>query len=205
MTSPLGHSLGAYIANAGRCPRLPVDQPLMGRHLFSRPVVVSVLLLIFAGNAPDLDFLWGAWMGDMNTYHHCPSHSITAIFIFSALLWWLLPLLKLPRYQAFTGGLAYGSHLLLDWFTTDRTLPYGMQLYWPFDDRYVLASKAYFINIDHGDMGSTVLDALPAIFSAHNLGAMGLELLVLGPTALFVLFLRRRRGQLDVIRVSQAG
>ena len=187
MTSPVGHSLGAYIANGGTFP----DARAQARDV--KGLMSGFALLIFAANAPDLDFFWGAWMGDMNGLHHGPSHSIAAVFIFLALVWLLLRVFAQPRGLAITAGLAYASHLLLDLFTADRTPPYGMQLYWPFDDRYVLASKAYFLNIEHGDMGSTVLDALPAIFSAHNLTAIGFELLVLGPPALILLLLRRYR------------
>jgi len=187
MTSPVGHSLGAYIANGGTFPDVR-RQAGNVKHL-----VTGSALLIFAANAPDLDFFWGAWMGDMNRLHHGPSHSIAAAFIFFVLVWLLLRVFAQPRGLAITAGLAYASHLLLDMFTADRTPPYGMQLFWPFSDQYVLASKAYFQNIEHGDMGSTVLDALPAIFSAHNLTAIGFELLVLGPPALILLLLRRNR------------
>lgn len=185
MPSPVGHSLGAYIASGGVFPNVST------RAGDTRHLLIGFALLIFAGNAPDLDFFWGAWMRDMNVFHHGPSHSIAAVFIFATLAWLLLRVFMHPRGLAITAGLAYLSHLILDLFTADRTLPYGMQLFWPFDDRYVLASKAYFLNIEHGDMGSTVLDALPAIFSAHNLAAIGFEVLVLGPFAL-ILFLRRR-------------
>lgn len=187
MPSPIGHSLGAYIATGGGFP----DTSMRAGN--ARQLLIGFALLIFAGNAPDLDFFWGAWMGDMNAYHHGPSHSIAAVFTFFALAWLLLHVFRQPRGLAITAGLAYLSHLLLDLFTADRTLPYGMQLFWPFDDQYVLASKAYFMNIEHGDMGSTVLDALPAIFSAHNLTAIGFELLVLGPPALILFLLRRNR------------
>ncbi len=190
MTSPVGHSLGAYIANGGRYPAISP-----GQGLEPKAVIASLAWLVFAANAPDLDFVWGAWMGDMNTYHHGPSHSITAIFIFAALLWLVLPLLKQSRRLALTGALAYGSHLLLDMFTADRTPPFGMQLLWPFDTQYWLASQVYFLNIEHGNMGSTVLASLPAIFSAHNLTAIGFELLVLGPPALLIFVFRYMRVQ----------
>lgn len=187
MPSPVGHSLGAYIATGGVFPNVST------RANNTRRLIIGFAILIFSGNAPDLDFFWGAWMGDMNSFYHGPSHSIGAVFIFFALVWLLLRIFRQPRGLAITAGLAYLSHLILDLFTADRTLPYGMQLFWPFDERYVLASKAYFLNIEHGDMGSTVLDALPAIFSAHNLTAIGFEMLVLGPPALILFILRRNQ------------
>jgi len=189
MTSPVGHSLGAYVANRGRyassCEEL---RPHRSAH------VVALVFLIFAANAPDLDFIWGAWNGNMNVYHHGPSHSIVAIFIFATLLWGITSLFPLYRYLVGMGGLAYASHIALDMVTADQAAPFGMQLLWPFSDEYMLAPRTFFLNIEHGSLGESVFAVIPAIFTAHNLSAIGFELLILGPPALLTFFWRRRVG-----------
>jgi len=178
MTSPVGHGLGAYLANRGRYPAT-VDGS-------KYQLIAGLALLVFAGNAPDLDFIWGAWKGDMNAYHHGPSHSIVAVFLFAGLLWGLTAFFRQYRYLAVSGGLAYASHIVLDLVTIDKAAPYGMQLLWPFSDAYMLAPWAFFLNIEHGNLGESVFTIIPAIFTAHNISAIGFELLILGPPALLM-------------------
>ncbi len=180
MTSPVGHSLGGYIV-AGRHPSNPVFSKLLA----------GLMFLVFAANAPDLDFLVGAWMGDFNGYHHRASHSIAAGLIFAGVVYLIGRWLKFPAaYLALSGGLAYLSHIGLDLITNDTHAPFGLQLYWPFSEQFIIAPQYLFINIEHGRMDDTWRSALPAIFSKHNLVAMGIELAILGPLALIVFWRR---------------
>lgn len=188
MTSPVGHSLGGYIVG-GRRSSIHAT-PAAG----IMPVLSSLLFIVFAANAADLDFLLGAWMGDFNGYHHRGSHSIAAVLGFTAVVYFMASLLKLHAGTlAATGGLAYASHLALDWLTADTTAPFGLQLFWPVSEQFMLAPQNLFLNIEHGAMTDSMVHALPSIFSLHNLAAIGLELLILGPLAMITFWRRKSK------------
>lgn len=184
MSSPVGHSLGGYIF-AGRFQSATVS---------SFGVIGAFIFIIFAANAPDLDFLAGAAMGDFNGYHHRESHSIMAVFLFAGLVYLIGALLKLRAGNlAAMGALAYASHLALDFVANDNTAPFGMQLLWPFNDHFYIAPQFIFMNIEHGAMSDGMIKSLPSIFSMHNLTAIGLELAILGPLALIVYWRRKHK------------
>lgn len=177
MTSPVGHMLGGYIA--------------AGRYCKRASILSSLMVLIFAANAPDLDFLYGAIRGDFNGLHHGASHSIGAVIMFVALVYAFCKALNKQAGQlSAIAGLAYSSHLALDLVTVDTTAPHGMKLFWPINEHYILAPQTLFQNIEHGAMGDSLLAALSSIFSMHNLVSVGAEILVLGPLALFLYWRR---------------
>jgi membrane-bound metal-dependent hydrolase YbcI (DUF457 family) len=80
--------------------------------------------------------------------------------------------------------LAFTSHLLLDWLGADPTPPYGLQVFWPFSDRWYISGLDLFRGT-----------ARRNIFTAHsmwiNATALAQEIAITGPIA-WVVF--RRRG-----------
>ena len=181
MTSPVGHVLGGLIVSrwgVGRAGLSRVESANAKLHSWQ-----GGLFIAFAANAPDLDFIPGIVQGSFGAYHHGPTHSLAAIPLFMLLvalgskLWTT----RLQWSWVAVAGLAYASHILLDLFTGDNTLPYGMQLFWPFSPAYYLGPYALFSDIHHGGVGSGLSHSLGLIFSRHNLAAVGLELLVLLP------------------------
>ena len=186
MTSPVGHSLGGYIFAGGEVHRTAKIDSIWA-------ILASVVLVVFSANAPDLDFLVGAALGDFNGYHHRASHSIVGTLLFTALMFLVSRVFKWPSPRlAIMSGLAYASHILLDLFTKDSAAPFGMQLFWPMSEQFYIAPQQLFLKIDHGGMGSTMMQAIPTIFSMHNLLAVGLELAILGPIALIVYWRRQQ-------------
>ena len=184
MSSPVGHSLGGYII-AGRYQPAAVS---------SIGFIGAIVFLIFSANAPDLDFLAGAAMGDFNGYHHRASHSVAAVFLFAGLVYLVAVLLKLRAANlAAMGALAYASHLALDFISDDKSAPFGMQLLWPINEHFYIAPQFIFMNIEHGAMSDGMISSLPSIFSMHNLTAIGLELTILGPLALIVYWRRTHK------------
>ncbi len=175
MTSPVGHCLGGW--------------------LVSKPSTLNwrwLLFIFFAANAADLDFFVGALQGQVNRYHHMASHSLFAAVVFTTLTYLIAKRLKLDAaYAAMVGGLAYSSHLFLDAFTIDSSAPIGMQLIWPLSQEYFIAPYTFFTNIHHGSKGDTLWEALAPIFSAHNAGAIALELIVLTPVLILVKLIRK--------------
>jgi hypothetical protein len=83
---------------------------------------------------------------------------------------------------------AYASHLLLDLLGADPNPPSGIQLLWPFSDRWFISGFDWFPGTErrlgHPDMIAT------------NARALVSELLILGPTtALAWMAMRRRRSR----------
>jgi membrane-bound metal-dependent hydrolase YbcI (DUF457 family) len=141
MPSPIGHALGgvavAWTADL-------VD----GRRSSPR------FAAICAGVAtlPDADLL-------LRGLHRTGSHSLTAavvVFIITAVVTGQVtapvPDRARPRETrwrpqwraALVCGAAYGSHLLLDWLGVDNVPPRGIQLLWPFSERWFISDWDIF-------------------------------------------------------------
>jgi membrane-bound metal-dependent hydrolase YbcI (DUF457 family) len=171
MATPIGHALaGCAIAACAR-PRLKPG------------------ILIFAGvaaNAADLDFIPGWLIGDAGRYHHTGSHSLAAALLFGVLAA-LIARCWRPTRGAVSlgalGALAYASHPLLDALSMDTGFPYGCPLLWPFSEHYFIAPRALFQDVYRGDW--------IILLGAHNRGALGRELGILGGLLLGVLAGRR--------------
>jgi len=183
MPSPVGHILGGLISATLAS---GVAQPATKSGLDWR----YGLFLVFAANAPDLDFVPGMLIGSIGEYHHLASHSLMAAVIFSALVFVVMQRWRSheARKWAMLAAVAYLSHILLDLFTADYRAPYGMQLFWPFSQDFFIAPFSIFSDIHHGGVGDTLQGTLFLLFSRHNLVAIGLELAILLP----VLWLSRK-------------
>ena len=164
MPSPVGHFLGGVIAG------LAIAPPPAARGSAQRAVVRLGLL----GVAPDVDFLFGA--------HSTYSHSIGAAAIVGAVAWtWGRP----RWWVAAACAAAWGSHVALDWLGTDMGAPIGIMALWPFDNTHHLSSLHWFLPIHRafGELSTWT----------RNLRAILRELLLLGPLALGVFWVRRRQ------------
>lgn len=165
MASPVAHSLAGIIVyfTAHR-----------------RPTAVSrdLLWLILAANIADFDLIPSVLMGDHSLYHRTLSHSITGALLFAAIVYavcrwrehsrpWRMTLLM------FT---AYLSQLVVDWLSFDTGPPAGIPLFWPFSHEHYIADPTVFLNIERDDM-------LSAPIILHNVKAVLLEIIVLGPPA----------------------
>lgn len=127
MPTPIGHSIGGYVA--GR-----LSDPA-GRLTWRAAVVIGVIL----GNLPDADFIPGLLVGEPGAYHRGISHSVGAALAVS------LGVAALGGARLGTGFrplflialAAYGSHLVLDAVMPDTRGVVGVPLFWPLSDRYV--------------------------------------------------------------------
>jgi membrane-bound metal-dependent hydrolase YbcI (DUF457 family) len=125
MPSPIGHMLAgvgvAWTAEA-----------VTRRALPPRTVVTCAILAAL----PDADLL-GPGM------HRTATHSLTAVltvFIVAAVVTG-----QVTRWRtAMLCAAAYASHLLLDWLGVDNFPPRGIQLLWPFSDRWVISDLDIF-------------------------------------------------------------
>lgn len=182
MATPIGHALAGY-AVYGLSP---------GIYHGKRPLFLPLCLGLAV--CPDLDFLPGILYGQPALYHQGISHSLgmaTGVGLAVALFYSRTPRTVLAYWGLFT--LAYASHLLLDVFGPDGRPPYGIPVFWPITDDYYLAPVQIFWGVHHAERTSaTIGEWLTAILDPLNLGAIGIEILVVLPVVLLTNYLRHR-------------
>jgi membrane-bound metal-dependent hydrolase YbcI (DUF457 family) len=152
MPSPVGHALaGAAVA------RLAPTR----RHVLACATLAAL---------PDLDLL-------LPIVHRTATHSVTAVavtFIVAAMVTG-----EVTRWKtAAVCALAYASHLFLDWLGMDRRPPFGLQMLWPFSDRWFISGADLF------PQTTRTLFTRAAIL--QNLHAVGVEVAIMLPIVLIV-------------------
>ena len=168
----------------------PVAHTLAGGAVWllarGRGDLILLILLVFAACAADLDFALNFLTGE--NYHHYFTHSIALSGIFSIAMYGVARAAKRerPGRDALLAGFAYLTHLFLDSFSKDTTPPYGMEMLWPFSERFVHAPVTLFSDVQRG--------TLAKLFSLHNWKSVGLEVLLVGPIFLGVWWWTRPRG-----------
>ena len=170
MPSPIGHVLaGAAVVYAGDA----IDR--------RRSPISLVATCALLGAVADLDLL-------LPRYHRSFTHSLTAvafIFIVAAAVTGEVTRLRASRLGGQGGGqarwrvalicaCAYASHLLLDWLGSDTLPPYGLQVYWPFINRFFVSGLNLFAETErrHLFSGPTLV---------QNLWAAAQEVAILAP------------------------
>lgn len=174
MPSPIGHALGG-VATAWSAERLLRRQGPAGRRPprtpTSRTGISTSLTLWCAALAvlPDADLLYPP-------IHRTVTHSIGAVIlvmiIAAGVTGWVTP--RIDWRTALICGLAYASHIFLDWLGVDPSPPFGIQALWPFSHRWFIAPWQIF-------PGTERREFLSAAAILTNLKAMAVETLILGP------------------------
>lgn len=173
MPSPLGHSLAGLAVGWLAEPRPTHDRGTV-RDSLSPFVLACAALAIL----PDADLLVPRW-------HRTATHSLTAtalIFIVAMVVTG-----KVTGKPAWRFSLAlvaaHLTHLLLDWLGTDRFLPPGFQLFWPFLDRFFYSGIDLFPAVERRLLRPEAL--------AVNAYAAAWEVLLVAPVALLAWRARR--------------
>lgn len=124
MPSPIGHSIGGYVA--GRL----ADR---GERLSRRAILLLGVLL---GSLPDFDFIPGIVLGAPGAYHRGVSHSVGAAVIVGCAVAVLgRKWLDVGTVDLFAiAAAAYGSHVLLDAILPDTRGVVGIPVFWPLSD-----------------------------------------------------------------------
>lgn len=175
MPSPVAHSLiGLAIGTAWLLPRSPWRE--WPARLWS--LRAPLLLSVFAANAPDLDYLPGIVLGDINAFHHTYTHTAAFVVGMAGLLALVYRLWARPAALAWATGLG-ASHLVADMLTADFRWPYGVMALWPFSDRYWISPITPFWHLSKSTWSDMV--------RWHNVQAVGVELLWVMPILLLVL------------------
>ena len=169
MPSPVLHSVvGALFA------RRQSDQ--------SRTASLVVLAaLIFAANAPDLDFVAGILVDAPTRFHRGASHSLLATAGFGVLSYLAA---RLAGYRSATWfgvamTLAFTSHLLLD-MLSPRGDPYrGVELGWPLIDERVSSPYRLFVGVRFDPRSDSFVGGLlRGDYLSHNLYVVATEVVL---------------------------
>jgi membrane-bound metal-dependent hydrolase YbcI (DUF457 family) len=115
----------------------------------SGPHRVGLLVgAIVLANAPDLDFLPGLAMGAPTAFHRGPTHSLMGVAVVALAAWWWARRAGPPQWRASWtatfAAVAFGSHLLIDYFTVDAVAPHGARFLWPLSDAHLHAPVPVF-------------------------------------------------------------
>jgi len=149
-----------------RCASL--DEAL--RFVWSRRAEMFICILI--ANAPDIDLLFGLFIGSLNRYHHLGTHTLGWTLL-TAFCIWLYSKFALKNHPVFAFWFVFlliASHLVVDLFTSDTKKPIGIMLAWPFSEEYWHSAMSIF----PAPAKKTVMD----IFSLRNLKNAGWEFLI---------------------------
>ena len=158
MPTPVGHAL-AGLAVAG----------IAGRGGAPKPT--HVVLLAVCAAAPDLDLLL-RFIDGVN-HHRGPSHSL-GMAVLIAIAGLALRRLGFGVPGALAMGAAWGSHVLLDYLGIDTVPPFGEMALWPLSREFFIAPVPFFYDVPRSFSPEAI---------RHNLIAVAIEVVVLGPVA----------------------
>ncbi|MCO6400711.1 MAG: metal-dependent hydrolase [Verrucomicrobia bacterium] len=181
MPSPVAHSLIGLAIGAGwLVPRGRLREVAAHAWRLRGPL----LLCILAANAPDLDFLPGIAIGNLNAFHQTYSHSLSFAAAFALLLAWLYRRWPARRAWAWL-FLLVCSHLVADLFSVDTRPPIGIAALWPFTSETFIAPFSIFQPLRKAEWAD--------IIQWHNARAGLLEMACCLPPVLAVWFWKARR------------
>lgn len=169
MPSPIGHAL------AGLACSFAADQ----RKQATRRWPYLTLTCMALAAAPDLDLLYGG--------HRMFTHSVAAVGV----VWLATALItrgvtgRVDWRVTIACALAYGSHLLLDYFGADYGTPAGLQLFWPWHEYFKSDLELFRSTERHAPFSAFAIEM--------NARALAQEVLILGPPLLLAWLRRRRR------------
>ena len=187
MPSPIGHSLAGYVIYAGTND----SHTIRWKTLF---------LYILVANLPDFDFVPGFLLGTPNSFHRGVSHSLGFAFLFGIVLG--LFVARNTTNQKFFKSILifsglYFSHIFLDFFSVDTSIPIGEKVFWPISNEYFSAPFQFFFDIKR--RVSSNYEFIATLFSFHNFLAILIEIAVLIPVLALVSFRKRRRNRQPVL------
>ena len=165
MPSPLGHSLAGLAIHVGTAP--PGEVWSWRR----------VALLVGLANLADVDFVLK--LIDGQNHHQRWTHSVTC----AALAGIVVALLSRRPRLGLAAGLAYATHVLLDWLGNDTHPPIGLQALWPWSHEFYKSPWIVFLDVGRQATWETVV---------NNAKAAVVETAVLLPLLVVAWWLRRR-------------
>jgi len=173
MPSPIGHVL------AGVAVALAADTA--SPSLWSRiPFRTGLLVLAGLAALPDLDLVYPPM-------HRAFTHSAGSVILVTIMGAVVTGWVTGRRSIGFGAlcGVAWASHLLLDWLGVDPNPPFGIKALWPFSDGWFIAGLQIFPGTERRQL-------FTAAAWATNLYAVGIEAAILAPVVLGLWLIRSR-------------
>ena len=175
MPTPIGHAL------AGLAVAWSAEPPAAARSLgqaLARPLTVACMALAVI---PDLDLLYPPM-------HRTATHSIGAIIlvtiIAAGVTGWVTG--RINWRIAFVCAAAYASHIVTDWLGTDRNYaPYGIQVFWPFDNGWYISGWDLFLPVERRNPFSAATIRI-------DMAAAIREIVLLGSVTVVIWLARKR-------------
>ncbi|MGF1542167.1 MAG: metal-dependent hydrolase [Pleurocapsa sp.] len=139
MPSPLAHGVSGYIITKFSPLKRPQESKVNQWY-------VQSLYPVFVAISADLDFIPQIITGD--NYHRGLTHSILFGLIFSVITGFIVSHWSKYSYRKIflLTAIAYGSHLVLDFFTAGGD---GMELLWPITDSFFKSPLPIFPAVHH--------------------------------------------------------
>ena len=174
MASPIGHALagiavawGADLVPGSRAWRIaPASASLYARAGDGLTLTCAALAA-----APDMDLFFGR-------FHRTMTHSLISVAAVAAVTALVVARARWPRAMmpriVIMCAAAWATHLLVDWLSSDRSAPQGIQLLWPFDGRWFISGWDIFAGSERHQLFS-------AATMSRNIEAIALEIAILGP------------------------
>ena len=182
MPSPIGHAL------AGVAIALSTRRTAPGAGAWRLTVACALCAAL-----PDIDLLY---MPTHRTATHSVPVAIVLTIVAVIVTGWVTPIRDWCRrcfgiesgtvIVGLACGLAWSSHILLDWLGADANPPYGVQAFWPVSDRWFFSGVNIF-------PGTERRDPLAMRAMLINLRAAVQEMLLMGSVAAAAWWFSRRK------------
>jgi membrane-bound metal-dependent hydrolase YbcI (DUF457 family) len=156
MPSPVGHGLAGLTVHV-----------LVSRNELELRNPRRLALTVGAALAPDIDLLFR--FVDGRNHHNHETHSIGLAIAAGVLVGLLAWLRRWERPFAFgaASGLAWASHVLLDYLNVDTSPPIGIMALWPFESGFHKFPWPLFLDIGRKlDWATLQHDAVAAVWEA---------------------------------------
>ena len=142
------------------------------------------LVILLMANLPDIDYVPGVLMGEINAFHHWYTHTlgwVAAVALASWVLWWKTKRVGWSVLAVLFAALA--THLVADLFSGDGNPPYGIMALWPLTENFYISSTSVFWSLRKATWND--------VFQWYNIRAALYEALVILPVLVAVLLFKR--------------
>lgn len=174
MPSPIGHLL------AGSAVAL-LSTRLGGERTLERQRLAGVLVCALLAALPDVDLLY-------QPLHRTVTHSLVSIPVVTSIVilvtGWVTG--RRALLWGIVCGVAWGSHIPLDWLGADPNPPQGIQALWPFSDRWFISGVDLFSGTERRHVFTRAALLI-------NLRTVIQEVAILGPMVAALWWTRTRR------------
>lgn len=179
MPTPIGHALAGAT----------IDRLLVRQN--TSQTLVTFLTIILA-LLPDVDFLFGFFVGNPNRYHHQFTHSLTFVVVTGMIAATMLAGRNRVQFSLFAVVFmgAGVSHILLDFFAVDTREPFGIPLFWPLENHFYISPVQIFSDVHRASDNRLFFVSM---LTKHNLWTVVFEIILLGPLLTIIDRLRKSK------------